>query len=223
VRDGEVYALRIAASAAQRPSGRTWECRVLERVAAAGLAPAVAYCDPAAGILITRWVPGRSWMPPRQESGAARIAALLQRIHAVTAPQPPRKMTPVSYTHLDVYKRQIHSAATSEANIFTARKSTISRLAIAAPSTSQSSRNQRKGVAMARFAANGCSIVRQVRRERSATGDAGESAKDGTAESAAGGTGQPRSGGDGSCIMLRSAGERVNRHIIRLRRRRYRN
>ena len=135
VRDGEVYALRIAASAAQRPSGRTWECRVLERVAAAGLAPAVAYCDPAAGILITRWVPGRSWMPPRQESGAARIAALLQRIHAVTAPQPPRKMTPAAwiehYASLGAAPREAAAARLRQAAA--ARLRELERLPAAIP------------------------------------------------------------------------------------------
>ncbi len=47
-------------------------------------------------------------------------------------------------------RRAIHSAATSEANTLTHHASTTSRLAIATPSTSQSSKNQMIGVAMPR-------------------------------------------------------------------------
>jgi len=51
----------------------------------------------------------------------------------------------------------IHNAATSEANTFTHHASTTSRLAIAAPNTSQSRKNQMTGAALARSRANGCS------------------------------------------------------------------
>ena len=66
--------------------------------------------------------------------------------------------------------RAIHSAATSEANTLTHQASTTNRLAIAAPSTSQSRKNQTMGTAMARSTVNGCSIFWNLKRDLSATG-----------------------------------------------------
>ena len=73
-RGAAAYAMRVAAS--NPPDlglDRAWEARVLERAAAAGLAPAVEYCDPQRGILISRWVEGRHWHSAdvRQQIGRA--------------------------------------------------------------------------------------------------------------------------------------------------------
>src|ERR1019366_1926347 len=60
--------------------------------------------------------------------------------------------------------RAIHSAATNDANTLTHQDSTIRRLAIATPSTSQSRKNQTIGATRARSPANGCSSLVNLRR-----------------------------------------------------------
>ena len=61
-RGAATYAMRVAAcNPPDLGLDRAWEARVLERAAAAGLAPAVEYCDPQRGILISRWAVGRQW------------------------------------------------------------------------------------------------------------------------------------------------------------------
>jgi thiamine kinase len=94
-RSGVEYAMRVPASAPSDPKlDRTWEARVLESAAAAGLAPRVEYCDPQGGVLISRWVVGRQWSPAeaRRRSGILRMAGLLRRIHALPMPAPARLM-----------------------------------------------------------------------------------------------------------------------------------
>lgn len=97
VRDGRAYALRAAAAS---PPGlgvdRLWEARVLEGAVAADLAPALMYCDPERGILISRWAEGRSWSieDTRRPENLSRMAELLRRIHALPMPVPARIMTP---------------------------------------------------------------------------------------------------------------------------------
>src|SRR5476649_2134896 len=63
--------------------------------------------------------------------------------------------------------RAIHSAATSEAKTLTHQDSTTSKLAIAAPRTSQSSKNQITGVATPGFTAKGCSSFWKRKRDLS--------------------------------------------------------
>src|ERR1700734_810788 len=64
LRDGNAYALRVAAANLHDLGlDRHWEARVLERAVAAELAPPLVYYDPERGILISRWVEGRSWGP----------------------------------------------------------------------------------------------------------------------------------------------------------------
>jgi thiamine kinase-like enzyme len=106
LRDGHAYALRVAS---RHPfdlgQDRSWEARVLERAVAADLAPAVEYCDPRQGILITRWVDGGSWTAAQatSPSNTPRIAAVLRRIHALTIPTPPREMNPRKW--IDYYRK----------------------------------------------------------------------------------------------------------------------
>jgi thiamine kinase-like enzyme len=78
---------------------RAWEARVLERACSAGLAPALEYSDPQRGILILRWVDGRSWSPldVRRKSNIARMAQLVRRVHALPMPTPPRLMSPMTW------------------------------------------------------------------------------------------------------------------------------
>jgi thiamine kinase-like enzyme len=97
MRDGHAYVLRVAGSNPYDLGlDREWEARVLEHAVLDDLAPAVEYCDPARGILIARWVDGRSWSPTdvRQQSNISRMAALARRIHALPVPTPARVMNP---------------------------------------------------------------------------------------------------------------------------------
>ncbi|HWG72353.1 MAG TPA: phosphotransferase [Steroidobacteraceae bacterium] len=100
LRDGAAYALRLAAPNphALGPD-RAWEAQVLERAGAAGVAPALEYCDAARGILILRWVEGRTWTAPqaRRPANIARMAQLLRRIHSLRPPLPARVMSPMDW------------------------------------------------------------------------------------------------------------------------------
>ncbi len=63
------------------------ECRVLECAAAAGFAPSVLRCDPAARVLVTRWVAGPEPMATSRRGISTRaMAGLLARLHATAAP-----------------------------------------------------------------------------------------------------------------------------------------
>jgi thiamine kinase-like enzyme len=100
MRDGRAYALRVAAAnSCDLGLDRDWEARVLERAGAADLTPELAYCDPRRGILIARWVDGRSWSPAdvRRQSNISRMAELLRRIHALPMPTPARVMGPATW------------------------------------------------------------------------------------------------------------------------------
>lgn len=96
-RDGRVFALRIPQpDAARLGVDRVWECRVLAVASAAGLAPVIERCEPREGILVTRWVEGRpaSAAQVRGGAGAAELARLAQRVHALRPPQPARILGP---------------------------------------------------------------------------------------------------------------------------------
>ena len=97
LRDGKAYALRVAAANPHELGlDRHWEARVLESAVATGLAPALVYCDPERGILVSRWVDGRSWgaEDTLRPVNLSRMAELLHRIHALGLPMPARVMTP---------------------------------------------------------------------------------------------------------------------------------
>jgi thiamine kinase len=96
LRDGNAYVLRVAASTHDLGLDHVWEARVLERAVLGGLAPAVEYCDARRGILVARWIDGKSWSPAdvRRASNVSRMAALMRRIHALPIPAPARIMSP---------------------------------------------------------------------------------------------------------------------------------
>jgi aminoglycoside phosphotransferase (APT) family kinase protein len=97
LRDGSAYALRVAAANPYRLAvDRLWEAGVLERAAAADLAPELVYCDPQRGVLVTRWAAGRTWTAAeaRLQSNVARMAGLARRIHALPVPLPARVIAP---------------------------------------------------------------------------------------------------------------------------------
>ena len=121
LRGGNAYALRVAAAS---PSGlafdRVWEARVLEHAAAADLAPVPEYSDPQRGILIARWVDGRSWSPAdvRRQSNISRMAELLRRIHALRMPAPARVMSPATW--IDCYSAALRRSGPREPSAGTA-------------------------------------------------------------------------------------------------------
>ncbi len=99
-RSGAAFALRLPLEGAHDLGvDREWEFRVLEGAAAGGLAPAVQFCDPRRGILITRWLEGRCWSPAeaRQPSNIPTMAALMRRIHALPIPAPARLIAPANW------------------------------------------------------------------------------------------------------------------------------
>jgi thiamine kinase len=100
LRDRETFALRVASPTAHELGlDRAFEARVLAVAAAQDLAPAIVYCDPQHGILLSRWVAGRRWNADdvRRPANVARIALLLRRIHALPLPSPARVMGPKSW------------------------------------------------------------------------------------------------------------------------------
>jgi thiamine kinase len=67
---------------------RSSECALLRAVAAAGLAPGVHACDPAAGLLVTRFIDGRTWdaTDARSLESIRRVAGCLRRLHELPVP-----------------------------------------------------------------------------------------------------------------------------------------
>jgi thiamine kinase-like enzyme len=68
---------------------RASECRLLQIVGTAGIAPEVIRCDPGAGLLLTRFVEAEPWTGAQAAGDAnlRRIGALLRRLHDL-APDP---------------------------------------------------------------------------------------------------------------------------------------
>jgi thiamine kinase len=121
LRGGNAYALRVAAAAPSTVAfDRVWEAQVLEHAAAADLAPVPEYCDPQRGILIARWVDGRSWSPAdvRRQSNISRMAELLRRIHALPMPAPARVMSPATW--IDYYSAALRRSVPREPSVGTA-------------------------------------------------------------------------------------------------------
>ena len=99
VRRGHLHADRLGVD---RPS----ECALLRIVAAAGLAPEVLACEPAAGLLVTRFIEGAPWSAAdvTREANLQKVAAALRRLHALPVP---------SGVHEVDYERQARHLAAS--------------------------------------------------------------------------------------------------------------
>src|SRR5579859_3448436 len=80
-RAGRRYSLRIPAPNAEDLGvDRVWECRVLARAAASGIAPRIERCEPLAGVLVAHWVEGFPLSSEQaREPGNIRAVALLAR------------------------------------------------------------------------------------------------------------------------------------------------
>jgi aminoglycoside phosphotransferase (APT) family kinase protein len=104
-RDGHEYSLRLSiADAGEIALDRAWEAALLKSASDAQLAPPVRYDDAIRGILLSDWVPGRTWDHAEVESdaGIAGIAGLLRRVHALPIPVPAHAMSPPDWVrHYD--------------------------------------------------------------------------------------------------------------------------
>jgi thiamine kinase-like enzyme len=87
--NGERWFVRLGHPQAERLGvDRRSECAVLRTVAAAGLAPGVRACRPAAGLLVTRFIEGRTWdaADARSPDNIRRVAGCLRRLHDLPEP-----------------------------------------------------------------------------------------------------------------------------------------
>jgi thiamine kinase len=86
---GEAWFARLGhPGASELGVDRASECVLLRAVAAAGFSPEVLACEPAAELLVTRFVDGSPWQATdvRVEANLRRIAGLLRRLHALPVP-----------------------------------------------------------------------------------------------------------------------------------------
>lgn len=89
--DGRQAVLRVDGPGAARLGlDRAAEVQVLAAVAAEGLGPACLASDPAAGTLLTEWLPGRALTGADLQDPAnlGRAAHLLRRVHGIAVPGP---------------------------------------------------------------------------------------------------------------------------------------
>ena len=109
---------------------RAAEPDVLRAAAAAGLGPACRLADPAAGLLLTDWLPGRAWTASdlQEPDNLRRAASLLRRVHA----------TPLAGPVVDlgaaIDRYAAAAGAGSAALAATARQQLAQALAVGAPS-----------------------------------------------------------------------------------------
>jgi thiamine kinase len=105
VRDDAAYALKVASEHAGRFGlDFAWQAGVLQAAARAQIAPPLEYFDSVRGVLVTRWIKGRSWPPREVQSacGIARIGGLLRRVHALPIPAPVRALNPMTW--IEIYR-----------------------------------------------------------------------------------------------------------------------
>jgi thiamine kinase len=98
-RDGRVYSMRLAADVLALGVDHEWECRVLQCAARAGLAPAIACCEPSRGLLVAEWTGGRAWTAAElwQSGNIRAMTGLIRRVHALPIPRPARIMSPAAW------------------------------------------------------------------------------------------------------------------------------
>jgi thiamine kinase len=86
--NGQEGVLRLdAGDAGSFGPDRSCELKILEFAAKAGIAPAILYSDPDAGILVTEYLHGRVWQESDLESNEniEALAGLLRQVHALPA------------------------------------------------------------------------------------------------------------------------------------------
>ncbi len=85
-RGGQAWFARLGYADAERLGvNRHSECALMAVVAAAGFAPDVLACDPPTGLLVTRYIEGRTWQASdaAEPRNLARIGSLLARLHTM--------------------------------------------------------------------------------------------------------------------------------------------
>jgi thiamine kinase-like enzyme len=85
-RGGQAWFARLGYADAERLGvNRHSECALVAVVAAAGFAPDVLACDPPTGLLVTRYIEGRTWQASdaAEPRNLSRIGSLLARLHAM--------------------------------------------------------------------------------------------------------------------------------------------
>jgi thiamine kinase len=85
-RCGQAWLARLGYADAERLGvNRHSECALVAVVAAAGFAPDVLACDPPTGLLVTRFIEGRTWQASDavEPRNLARIGSLLARLHTL--------------------------------------------------------------------------------------------------------------------------------------------
>ena len=95
--NGASFVLRIDTPEAERLGrDRAAERRVCRAVSEAGLGPDAVHFDPASGVLIRPFIPGRPWTREdmARPENLARLAGLLRRLHAI--PCSGRRFDPVA-------------------------------------------------------------------------------------------------------------------------------
>ena len=76
---------------------RRAECAALDAAGAAGVTPDVIVCDPASGILVSRWIEGElwTWQRARHADAIRLMARTLTELHAVAPPIGARLLAPL--------------------------------------------------------------------------------------------------------------------------------
>jgi thiamine kinase-like enzyme len=85
-RGGQAWFARLGYAGAERLGvNRHSECALMAVVAAAGFAPDVLACDPPTGLLVTRYIEGRTWQASdaAEPRNLARVGSLLARLHTM--------------------------------------------------------------------------------------------------------------------------------------------
>ena len=86
---GQRWFVRLGHPQAERLGvDRQSECALLRTVSVAGLAPEVLACEPAAGLLVTRFIDGNTWGAPDAsiDDNIRRVAERLRLLHSLPVP-----------------------------------------------------------------------------------------------------------------------------------------
>jgi thiamine kinase-like enzyme len=143
-RDGVAYTLKLAAK--QPPdlgmelgaelgvefgADSSWEARLLERAAGAGLAPRLVFSDLKDAVLLSCWVEGHSWTGAEATAPAnmERIADLLRRVHGLAPPLPARTVTPLQW--MGTYHEALSRRASTSSNPLASSDPALRKAALA--------------------------------------------------------------------------------------------
>lgn len=92
------YAVRVPRlNTAHLEIDRRSECAALEAATTAGVGPRVVACDSGSGVLVTRWINGRTWTAQHAHEATAirEMARVLRALHSMPAPTSVRSLAPV--------------------------------------------------------------------------------------------------------------------------------